>query len=188
MDAIPEHTRSFSDIVSRVYAIVGWEDMGRAFLQLVAKFFDADKGAVLKFDDDKNDFETVASLWTDDREIRGQVNSWRSKLPIFSTSSELVEHHGYLLKRNPSKLAHNVAELFHRLTVSKKETALLSVISKRQRTRCLIWLHRSADKPDFMPHDLELLKMLLPHLRQAIDFRRQIDNLKAHLRGNGYVA
>ncbi len=188
METIPEHTRSFSAVVSRIYAVVNREEMGQAFLQLIAKFFDVDKGAVLKFHDDKDDFETIASLWTDDLEIRRQVRSWRSKLPSFSEDSELAENHGYLLKRNPSKLAHSVAELFQRLTVPRKESALLSVISKRQQTRCLIWLHRNADKPDFMPNDLELLKMVLLHLRQAIDFRRQIDNLKAHLRGNGYVA
>jgi hypothetical protein len=188
MDAIPEHTRSFSDLVTRIYAVIKWENMDQAHLQLVAKFFDVDKGAVVKIHDDKDDFESVASLWIDDREIRQQVNSWRSKLPSFSTDGELAGNHGYLLKRIPSKPAHNVSGLFQRITDSRKETSLLSVISKRQRTHCLIWLYRNADKPDFMPYDLEFLKMVMLHLRQAIDFRQQIDNLKKHLSGKGYVA
>jgi hypothetical protein len=35
---------------------------------------------------------------------------------------------------------------------------------------------------------LELLKMVLLHMRQALDFRQQIDNLEKHSRRRSYVA
>ena len=188
MDAVPEHTRRFSEVVSRIYAVVKWEDMSCGYLQLAAKFFDADKGAVLRFRDDEDDFETVAKLWADDREIWRNVHSLRKKLPSFSKDSKSGEYLGYLLKRKPSKPVHNVSDLFQRVTRFTRETSLVSVISKRQQANYLIWLHRNADKPDFMPYDLELLKMVLLHMREAIDFRQLIDNLKKDLRGKGYVA
>jgi GAF domain-containing protein len=188
MDAIPEHTRSFSEIVSRIYAVVKWEDMGNALLQLVAKFFDVDKGAILRFGDDADAFETAASVWVDDQEIKEQVLSWGSKLPGLSTESNPVGQDVYLLRRHPSKPTHNVSKLLQRLTHSQKESSLVGVIGKHQQKNCLIWLHRNADKPNFRPYDLELLKMVLLHMRQALDFRQQIDNLKKHLSGKGYVA
>lgn len=188
MDAISEQTRSFSEIVSRIYAVAKWEDISHAFLQLAAEFFDADKGAVLGFPEDEDDFETVVSLSADDREIWRNVHSWKRKLPSFSEDSKPGEYHGYLLKQKPSKPAHNVSELFQRVTRFTRETSLVSVINKRQQMKYLIWLHRNADKPDFMPYDLELLKMVLLHMRQAIDFKQQIDYLKEHLRRKDYVA
>ena len=188
MDAVPEHTRSFSEIVSRIYEVVKWEDMSHGYLQLAAAFFDADKGAVLGLREDEDDFETVAKLWADDREIRRNVRWWRKKLPSFSEDNKSVEYHGYLLKRKPSTTVHTVSPFVQRLTRATKETSLVSVINKRQQARYLIWLQRNADKPDFMAYDLELLEMVLLHMRQAIDFRQQIDNLKKHLRGKGYVA
>jgi GAF domain-containing protein len=188
MDAVPEHTKRFSEIVSRIYAVVKWEDMSPEFLQLAAEFFDADKGAVLGFPEDEDDFETVVSLSADDREIWRNVHSWKRKLPSFSEDSKPGEYHGYLLKQKPSKPAHNVSEFFQRVTRFTRETSLVSVINKRQQTKYLIWLHRNADKPDFMPYDLELLKMVLLHMRQAIDFKQQIDYLKEHLRRKDYVA
>ena len=188
MDAVPEHTKRFSEIVSRIYAVVKWEDMSHEFLQLAAEFFDADKGCVLGFPEDEDDFETVASLSADDREIWRNVHSWKRKLRSFSKDIKSGEYHGYLLKQKPSKPVHNVSEFFQRVTRFTRETSLVSVINKRQQTNCLIWLHRNADKPDFMPYDLELLEMVLLHMRQAIDFRQQIDYLKEHLRRKDYVA
>ena len=188
MDAVPEHTRRLSEIVSQIYAVVKWEDMSYRYLQLAATFFDADKGAVLRFRDDEDDFETVAKLRADDREIWRNVQSWKRKLRSFSEDSKSAEYHGYLLKQRPSTSVHNVSEFFQRVTRFTRETSLVSVINKRQQTNCLIWLHRNADKPDFMPYDLELLKMVLLHMRQALDFRQQIDSLKEHLRRKDYVA
>jgi len=188
MDAVPEHTRTFSEVVSRIYAVVKWEHMSYAFLQLAAKFFDADKGAILSFRDDENDFETVASLSADDREIWRNVHSWKRKLRSFSKDIKSGKYHGYLLKQKPSKPVHNVSEFFQRVTRFTRETSLVSVINKRQQTNYLIWLHRNADKLDFMPYDLELLQMVLLHMRQALDFRLQIDSLNEHLRRKDYVA
>jgi GAF domain-containing protein len=188
MDAISEQTRSFSEIVSRIYAVVKWEDMGHALLQLVAKFFDVDRGAILRFSDDSDEFETAASLWVDDKEIRRQVLSWKPKLPGLSTQSNPAGQDVYLLRRHPSTPAHNVSKIFRHLSSSQKESSLVGIIGKHQQANCLIWLYRNADKPDFRPYDLELLKMVLLHMRQALDFRQQIDNLKVHLRGNGYIA
>ena len=188
MDAIPKHTRNFSDIVSRVYAVVKWEDMGNALLQLIAKVFDVDKGAILRFSDDADAFETAASLAVGDQEIRRHVYSWKSRLPEFPAEDHSAGQNVYLLRRTTSKPVHGIAEFLQRLTRSRKETSLVGVIGKHQQGNCLIWLHRSADKPAFRPYDLELLKMVLLHMRQALDFRQQIDNLKKHLSEKGYVA
>ena len=188
MDAIPKHTRNFSDVVSRVYAVVKWEDMGHALLQLIAKLFDVDKGAILKFSGDADAFEMAASLSVSDLEIRRHVYSWKSKLPGFPATGSSAGQNVYLLERTPSKLVRRIPEFLQRLTRLPKETSLVGVIGKHQHGNCLIWLHRGADKPAFGPYDLELLKMVLLHMRQALDFRQQIDNLKKHLNEEGYVA
>ena len=188
MEAILEQTKRFSEFVSRIYAVVKWEDMGHALLQLVAKFFDADKGAILKFSHDTDAFETVASLAVDDQEIRRHVHSWKSKMPGLPAESNSAGQRVYLLRRASSRPVHGVPEFLQRLARSREETSLVGVIGKHQLGNRLIWLHRSADKPDFKPNDLESLKLVLLHMRQALDFRQQIDSLKADLRGDGYVA
>ena len=188
MDAIPEHTKSFSEIVSRIYSVAKWEGMGHALLQLVARFFNVDKGAILRFSDDVDAFETTASLWVDDQEIWRHFYWWRSKLPGFSTQSNSSRQDVYLLGRNRSRPVHRVPEFFQRLTRLQEETSLVGVIGKHQQENCLIWLYRNANKPDFRSYDLELLKMVLLHMRQALDFRQQIDNLEKHSRERSYVA
>ena len=180
MDAIPEHTRSFSEIVSRIYAVAKWEGVGHALLQLVAKFFDVEKGAILRFSDDAGAFETAARHCVDDQEIWRHFYWWRSKLPEFSTQGGSTTQDVCLLRRTLSKPVNGVPEFLQRLTRSQEETSLVGVIGKHQQENCLIWLCRNANKPDFRSHDLELLRMVLLHMRQALDFRQQIDNLEKH--------
>ncbi len=188
MGTITVETRMFSDIVARINMVIRLDNVCQAFLQLVAKFFVGDKGAVLRFRDDADDFETVASLLTDDLEISQNVDSWRAKLPILSKESNSAEQDGYLLTGTQSKSVQGVAEFAQRLAGLKKDTSLVGFIGQYDQMNYLLWLHRNADSPNFVSYDLELLKMVLPHIRQAIDVRRQIDNLKEHLHDNGYVA
>jgi hypothetical protein len=188
MGTITAETRMFSDIVARINTVIRLDNVCQAFLQLVAKFFVGDKGAVLRFRDDADNFETVASLETDDLEISQNVDSWRAKLPVLSKESNSAEQDGYLLTGTQSKPVSRVPEFAQRLARLKKETSLVGYISRYDQTTDLLWLHRNADSPNFVSYDLELLKMVLPHIRQAIELRRQIDNLKKHLRGKGYVA
>lgn len=188
MDAIPEHTRSFSEIISRIYATAKWEGMGHALLQLVAKFFDVDKGAILRFSDDADAFETAVSLRVDDQEIWRHFHWWRSKLPNCSAEINSVRQDVYLLRRNRIKPVPSVPEFLYRLTGSQEETSLVGVIGKHQQENCLIWLCRNANRPDFRSYDLELLKMVLLHMRQALDFRQRIDDLEKYSSRTSYVA
>ncbi len=188
MGTITAETRMFSDIVARINTVIRLDGVCQAFLQLVAEVFDADKGAVLRFRDDADNFETVASLGTDDLEISQNVDSWRAKLPVLSKERNSAEQDGYLLTGTQSKAVHGVAEFAQRLAHLKKETSLVGFIDQYDQTNYLLWLHRNADSPNFVSYDLELLIMVLPHIRQAIDVRRQIDNLKKRLRDNDYVA
>lgn len=188
MGTITVETRMFSDIVARINMVIRLDNVCQAFLQLVAKFFVGDKGAVLRFRDDADDIETVASLLTDDLEISQNVDSWRAKLPVLSKEGNSAEQDGYLLTGTQSKPVHGVAEFAQRLAGLKKETSLVGFIGQYDQTNYLLWLHRNADSPNFVSYDLELLKMVLLHMRQALDFRQQIDNLEKHSRERSYVA